>query len=84
MAPDMPGVDKLTTNSERAIVTIWAEACPTLRTIILPMGQVWYSEDKAWRCYADAQEMRATEEDNQDTQETQDEQPTQDEQEMQA
>lgn len=78
MAPDMPGTDKLTTDSERTIVTVWAEACPTLRTIILPMGQVWYSEDKAWRCYADAQVTRAAVE-TADEQETEDIQETQDE-----
>lgn len=53
MAPDLPGADAFTVDKERGVVEEWARACPSLRTVILPMGQVWYSEDGKWRCYAD-------------------------------
>lgn len=33
---------------EAAIAAHWAEACPTLRTIILPQGKVWFQKDKVW------------------------------------
>ncbi|EKM51232.1 uncharacterized protein PHACADRAFT_177898 [Phanerochaete carnosa HHB-10118-sp] len=58
MAPDPPGADAFTVERERAVVVAWARACPTLRTVILPMGQVWYTEDGAWRCYADGLSSR--------------------------
>ncbi|GJE93597.1 hypothetical protein PsYK624_097570 [Phanerochaete sordida] len=60
MAPDPPGKEALTIDREREIVAAWAGACTTLRTVILPMGQVWYAENGAWRCYADGLETPET------------------------
>lgn len=35
---------------EATIATRWAAACPTLRTIILPQGNVWFEKDSTWVC----------------------------------
>lgn len=35
---------------EGQIAQIWSKACPTLRTIILPKGKVWFERDGKWTC----------------------------------
>ncbi|EJF60809.1 hypothetical protein DICSQDRAFT_61804 [Dichomitus squalens LYAD-421 SS1] len=35
---------------EGEIARIWSKACPTLRTIILPKGKVWFERDGKWSC----------------------------------
>jgi ferredoxin len=41
---DEPPVD------EAAVAAAWARACPTLKTIVLPQGKVWFRKDDRWRC----------------------------------
>ena len=35
-------------DDEGEIATAWGKACPTLRTIILPKGRVWFERDGKW------------------------------------
>lgn len=35
---------------EGEIARLWSKACPTLRTIILPKGKVWFERDGKWTC----------------------------------
>ncbi|KAI1789905.1 hypothetical protein LXA43DRAFT_974021 [Ganoderma leucocontextum] len=35
---------------EGEIARTWSKACPTLRTIILPKGKVWFERDGKWTC----------------------------------
>ncbi|KAI0699496.1 hypothetical protein C8T65DRAFT_300442 [Cerioporus squamosus] len=35
---------------EGEIARAWSKACPTLRTIILPKGKVWFERDGQWTC----------------------------------
>lgn len=35
---------------EGEIARSWSKACPTLRTIILPKGKVWFERDGKWTC----------------------------------
>ncbi len=35
---------------EGEIARTWSKACPTLRTIILPKGKVWFERDGKWSC----------------------------------
>ncbi|KAI0739614.1 hypothetical protein C8Q80DRAFT_1111995 [Daedaleopsis nitida] len=35
---------------EGEIAHSWSKACPTLRTIILPKGKVWFERDGKWSC----------------------------------
>ncbi|KAH9895746.1 hypothetical protein C8Q73DRAFT_689273 [Cubamyces lactineus] len=35
---------------EGEIARTWGKACPTLRTIILPKGKVWFERDGKWMC----------------------------------
>lgn len=35
---------------EGEIARSWSKACPTLRTIILPKGKVWFERDGQWTC----------------------------------
>ncbi|RDX50776.1 hypothetical protein OH76DRAFT_441857 [Lentinus brumalis] len=35
---------------EGQIARAWSKACPTLRTIILPKGKVWFERDGQWTC----------------------------------
>ncbi|KAH9939660.1 uncharacterized protein BXZ73DRAFT_43522 [Epithele typhae] len=37
---------------EEKMAESWAKACPTLRTIILPKGKVWFLRDGKWSCCA--------------------------------
>ncbi|PCH34669.1 hypothetical protein WOLCODRAFT_106363 [Wolfiporia cocos MD-104 SS10] len=37
-------------SDEHDIATCWHKCCPTLNTIILPKGQVWYQQDNKWIC----------------------------------
>lgn len=36
------------TSDEQNIASLWHEKCPTLRTIILPNGTVWFQKDGRW------------------------------------
>jgi hypothetical protein len=54
---------------EHRIATKWHRACPTLRTIILPHGKVWFNDRERddWKCL-DGREDRSQEpEPNADT-----------------
>ena len=35
---------------EGEIVRTWSKACPTLRTITLLKGKVWFERDGKWMC----------------------------------
>ncbi|KZT01850.1 uncharacterized protein LAESUDRAFT_706886 [Laetiporus sulphureus 93-53] len=37
---------------EHGVATYWHKSCPTLKTIILPKGQVWFLQEGRWTCYA--------------------------------
>ncbi|KAH8105302.1 hypothetical protein BXZ70DRAFT_516798 [Cristinia sonorae] len=37
---------------ESVVTRAWAKACPTLRTIILPQGKVWFERNGNWLCCA--------------------------------
>ena len=40
-----------TIDDERAVVKEWGKSCPSLRTIILPKGQMWiWQKDGDWVC----------------------------------
>lgn len=43
-----PGEDII--YDEASIAACWHEACPTLQTIILPKGQLWFRRDGKWTC----------------------------------
>ncbi|EMD35910.1 hypothetical protein CERSUDRAFT_115821 [Gelatoporia subvermispora B] len=40
-----------TTQDEEKIASSWHKACPTLKTIILPKGKVWFERDGKWTCW---------------------------------
>ena len=52
MAPGVP----TSYNDERSIAEAWSKACPTLQTIILPKGLVWFQKDENWACLRDSEE----------------------------
>jgi len=37
-------------DDEHEIAALWHQSCPTLKTIILPKGQVWFERDGHWTC----------------------------------
>lgn len=37
-------------DDESAVARSWAKACPTLRTVILPQGKVWFERGGQWVC----------------------------------
>jgi hypothetical protein len=43
-------------SDERSIAEAWSKACPTLRTVILPKGLVWFRTDENWACLRDSEE----------------------------
>ena len=45
---DCPALD-----DERLVVTAWTKACPSLKTVILPKGQMWYEREGKWVCGMD-------------------------------
>ena len=45
----MAGVSSSTADEEE-IAALWSKACPTLRTIILPKGKVWFEREGKWTC----------------------------------
>ncbi|KAG1748183.1 hypothetical protein EDB19DRAFT_248422 [Suillus lakei] len=49
MAPGIPA----SFNDEKSIAEAWSKACPTLQTIILPKGLVWFQRDENWACLKD-------------------------------
>jgi hypothetical protein len=49
MAPGIPA----SFNDEKSIAEAWSRACPTLQTIILPKGLVWFQRDENWACLKD-------------------------------
>ncbi|KAG2113466.1 uncharacterized protein F5147DRAFT_759188 [Suillus discolor] len=49
MAPGIPS----SFNDEKIIAEAWSKACPTLQTIILPKGLVWFQRDENWACLKD-------------------------------
>jgi hypothetical protein len=50
---DEDGVD------EGAVAARWADACPTLRTIVLPQGKIWFKKaERRWKLLEDAEEDR--------------------------
>ncbi|KAH7910784.1 hypothetical protein BJ138DRAFT_1113786 [Hygrophoropsis aurantiaca] len=49
MAPGIPA----STEDERSVATAWHRACPTLRTIILPKGIVWFRSEGNWTSWSD-------------------------------
>ncbi|OAX34492.1 hypothetical protein K503DRAFT_774485 [Rhizopogon vinicolor AM-OR11-026] len=52
MAPSVP----TSFNDERSIAEAWSKACPTLQTIILPKGLVWFQRDENWACLRDSED----------------------------
>ncbi|KAG2148808.1 hypothetical protein DEU56DRAFT_881596 [Suillus clintonianus] len=52
MAPGIPA----SFNNEKSIAEAWSKACPTLQTIILPKGLVWFQRDENWACLKDSEE----------------------------
>ncbi|KAH7918720.1 hypothetical protein BV22DRAFT_1024101 [Leucogyrophana mollusca] len=49
MAPGVPD----SAEDERAVAAAWHRACPTLKTIILPKGVVWFRRDDKWASWND-------------------------------
>jgi hypothetical protein len=49
MAPGTPS----SSNDEKSVAEVWSKACPTLQTIILPKGLVWFQKDENWACLKD-------------------------------
>ncbi|KIK54770.1 hypothetical protein GYMLUDRAFT_176676 [Collybiopsis luxurians FD-317 M1] len=45
--------DNVSNESEQNIATMWHRSCPTLKTIILPMGKVWFIDNAKWMCLED-------------------------------
>jgi hypothetical protein len=42
---------------EGAVAARWADACPTLRTIVLPQGKIWFKKaERRWKLLEDAEE----------------------------
>ncbi|GBE85675.1 hypothetical protein SCP_0801970 [Sparassis crispa] len=39
-----------TLDDEQEIAKLWHKACPTLKTIILPRGKVWFEREGKWTC----------------------------------
>ncbi|KAG2360277.1 hypothetical protein BDR07DRAFT_1360287 [Suillus spraguei] len=52
IAPGLPA----SFNDEKSIAEAWSKACPTLQTIILPKGLVWFQKDKNWACLKDRED----------------------------
>ncbi|THH26458.1 hypothetical protein EUX98_g7732 [Antrodiella citrinella] len=46
----MTGGPQETSGDESIVARTWAKACPTLRTIILPQGKVWFERNGTWLC----------------------------------
>ncbi|TCD67714.1 hypothetical protein EIP91_012011 [Steccherinum ochraceum] len=46
----MTGGTQGTSEDESTVARTWAKACPTLRTIILPQGKVWFERNGSWQC----------------------------------
>jgi hypothetical protein len=44
----MAGGAGSTSDDEESIAKCWAQACPSLRTIILPEGKVWFQKHDTW------------------------------------
>ncbi|TFK66064.1 hypothetical protein BDN72DRAFT_800408 [Pluteus cervinus] len=44
---------QLSASDERSIAKSWHECCPTLKTIILPRGRVWFEGGTGWDCADD-------------------------------
>ncbi|OBZ72822.1 hypothetical protein A0H81_07048 [Grifola frondosa] len=42
----------VTLEDEREITELWHKACPSLKTIILPKGKVWFEREGKWTCCA--------------------------------
>ncbi|KAF5389788.1 hypothetical protein D9757_006033 [Collybiopsis confluens] len=38
---------------EQNIATMWHQSCPTLKTVILPRGKVWFLDNQKWMCLED-------------------------------
>ncbi|KAJ3784475.1 hypothetical protein GGU11DRAFT_687843 [Lentinula aff. detonsa] len=45
--------DDVSQDDEQTIAAMWHKSCPTLKTIILPMGKVWFMENCKWTCLED-------------------------------
>ncbi|KAG2748239.1 hypothetical protein P692DRAFT_20954065 [Suillus brevipes Sb2] len=52
MAPGIPA----SFNDEKSIAEAWSRSCPTLQTIILPKGLVWFQRDENWACLKDRED----------------------------
>ncbi|KAG1824704.1 uncharacterized protein BJ212DRAFT_1261215 [Suillus subaureus] len=52
MAPGIPA----SFNDEKSVAEAWSKACPTLQTIILPKGLVWFQRDENWACLKDRED----------------------------
>ncbi|GAW03940.1 hypothetical protein LENED_005695 [Lentinula edodes] len=42
--------DDVSQDDEQKIAAMWHKSCPTLKTIILPMGKVWFIDNSKWMC----------------------------------
>ncbi|EGN97428.1 hypothetical protein SERLA73DRAFT_169762 [Serpula lacrymans var. lacrymans S7.3] len=51
MAPGAPA----SVDEERSIAAQWHESCPTLKTIILPRGMVWFQREGKWTSWNDTE-----------------------------
>jgi len=47
--------DEVSRDDEENIAAMWHQCCPTLKTIILPMGKVWFLDNSKWTCLEDAE-----------------------------
>ncbi|KAJ3730566.1 hypothetical protein EV361DRAFT_794719 [Lentinula raphanica] len=45
--------DDVSQDDEQNIAAMWHTSCPTLKTIILPMGKVWFIDNCKWTCLED-------------------------------
>ncbi|KAJ4490708.1 hypothetical protein J3R30DRAFT_3277255 [Lentinula aciculospora] len=45
--------DDVSQDDEQNIAAMWHKSCPTLKTIILPMGKVWFIDNFKWTCLED-------------------------------
>lgn len=37
-------------DEEQIVATLWHKSCPTLKTIIMPKGVVWFDREGKWTC----------------------------------
>jgi hypothetical protein len=49
----MAPIEDSSEDDEQAIAQLWHNCCPTLKTIILPKGKVWFQDASKWTSLGD-------------------------------